>query len=367
MRRRRSSAACEGQDFAGFPYAALVRTTLAPVCFALCALTFAGCGGADTQDESNAAPRSSVGDERPAEIARSTPAVELDATLGDPDAARYIPEGRAIFMRYHLRRIRDTPLAPSLEETFQTSPVARAFIGDSGLSPTRDLDAVLVGAPTLSWRGLGAAAGQWVFVLRHHLDEEPARERLSRIDAQSPLLFREHQGRVSAALPTTTLHQPHLMVLTRPHEAVVLPEAELPRGIAVAADHDARDPSRARAMDPDFVSPVTELMMIEATRLPRFPGLPEHGRARVEVHLAPASEAGGEPRVRLLGSLVCETEQAAIDAEPAVRALAAILGGGSEQVSRSGATITGELVVPMAQAVVLVDGVLSQARAAARP
>ena len=312
-------------------------------------------------------PPASVGDEQPTQVVSAAPRLEPDATLGDPDAARYIPEGRAIFMRYQLRRIRDTPLAPTLDEIFQTSPVARAFIGDSGLSPTRYLDVLLVGAPTLSWRGLGAASGQWVFVLRHHIEDDAARSRLAQIDAQSPLLFREHQGRVSAALPTTSLRHPHIMMLTRPYEAVVLPEAELTRGIAVATDHDTRDPARQRAMDPDFVSPASELMVVEAMRLPRFPGLPEQGRARVEVHLEPPSEAGGEPRVRLLGSLFCETEQAAIDAEPAVRALAAILGGGSEQVTRTGTTITGVLIVPMAQAVTLVDGVLSQARAAARP
>ena len=256
-----------------------------------------------------------------------------------------LPEARRALMRFDMRRIRSTPLAAELAPLFSRSPVARRFIGGSGLDPIRDLELLVVASTDVHWRGPLAVGSHWTFLMRHSLDRDVARERLARVAAGAPLVFREHQGLPAAELPDTGGDVPHSIVLVDDHDAVIAPSDDVPRVLDAARDQRAHDPTGARELDPAYAREPAELVLVEGVEIAAYRGLPET-RALSLRALSMADGSGA----RVVGTLSYASAADAAQASRTIVGLALVLGARASGISADGAVV--HVDVPLSWAVV---------------
>lgn len=88
-----------------------------------------------------------------------------------------LPPGGAVALRFDLGLVRDSPLAPGVDELLRTNPDFQRVIGGSGMEPLRDLDQLLLASPVPYDRS------RYVYVGRSRHDTAWARERVDAIAA----------------------------------------------------------------------------------------------------------------------------------------------------------------------------------------
>lgn len=225
----------------------MVRRVLRCALLALVAAWIVACGGAPA----------------PAPTVRAAPRPSGDA--------------RSFLAPYDLRfavdfaAVRMTPFADDAGALARAAGIFQRFAGGALIDPVRDID--LAGASTreASWGSRGVVGERWRLVLRHRLEDEDALGRLERgaLANGEALRWRESQGVRSALLPGEAARAtPHVVMLSAPHEVVVVPEDELIDAVAIARDQLAHRITPDDVVEPVFVLAPRVFATADVTTLP---------------------------------------------------------------------------------------------------
>lgn len=240
---------------------------------------------------------------------RETASAGAESASPQGPAPSFLPEGHRVLARLDMARLRRSPVAADVESALVATATWQSLAGGSGIRPVQDLDAVLVGAD-------GVYATRRVAVLRYVGTEADVRQRLLSLSiARSrPIAWSEREGFAVATMPVE-LPVPHVVVLTAAHEAVVCPEDDVDRVVAVAREHAARRRTMGvdAVVEPQLALAPGELATMVSNEPMRartgYPAPPQ----RYRMH-AMEDEASHHLFVYLHGEFASEAEaQAALD------------------------------------------------------